>query len=317
LATHYQILGVSPRATEQEIKIAFRKLAKQHHPDVNPLGKEAFARALLAYETLTDPQRRRLYDLSIATPNPTTGQGTRNNGGGFDSQKKQKDWSFSEEELKRRQYYQEYYKSRQYTHPEVNTQTKKPYSDYRFMLFAMPLAIALLMFIFFIYEPRERPATTDAPPTSKETAQTTLAEGGLRHGDRPYSNYFGNGHADTTAHNTLSVINTTASEAIVAIFRKSDSAFVQSVYLDDHTGVEISNVPAGDLYVKFILGFHWNPDREVFNRRLLGGFDSIVMYGRYAELPPLPHKGDANGPKVEISANQPSISELEFFQKKK
>lgn len=62
---YYQILGVSKNATEAEIKSAYRKLAKQHHPDKNkdnPASIEAFKDINEAYEVLSDPQKKELYD---------------------------------------------------------------------------------------------------------------------------------------------------------------------------------------------------------------------------------------------------------------
>jgi molecular chaperone DnaJ len=62
---YYQILGVSVRATADEIKRSFRLLALRFHPDRNPQDPETverFRQALEAYETLVDPNRRRKYD---------------------------------------------------------------------------------------------------------------------------------------------------------------------------------------------------------------------------------------------------------------
>lgn len=58
---HYSILGVNKNASADEIKSAFRRLAKQHHPDLG--GDQAkFQQINEAYETLSDPQKRAAYD---------------------------------------------------------------------------------------------------------------------------------------------------------------------------------------------------------------------------------------------------------------
>ncbi len=66
----YQILGVSRTATEREIRSAFRRLARQHHPDVSqaPEAKATFQKVAEAYQVLGDPQSRRLYDRGEYIP---------------------------------------------------------------------------------------------------------------------------------------------------------------------------------------------------------------------------------------------------------
>src|SRR5882672_4076871 len=62
---YYSTLGVAKTATAKEIKQAFRKLARKHHPDVNPGDKGAeskFKEINEAYEVLGDPERRKKYD---------------------------------------------------------------------------------------------------------------------------------------------------------------------------------------------------------------------------------------------------------------
>src|SRR5919201_3328179 len=62
---YYDVLGVGRSASEADIKKAFRRLARELHPDVNahdPEAEEKFKQAAEAYEVLSDPERRRIYD---------------------------------------------------------------------------------------------------------------------------------------------------------------------------------------------------------------------------------------------------------------
>ncbi len=58
----YKVLGVAPSATDKEITKAYRKLAKEHHPDANPGSEERFKEISAAYDVLGDAEKRKEYD---------------------------------------------------------------------------------------------------------------------------------------------------------------------------------------------------------------------------------------------------------------
>lgn len=67
---HYALLGVRADASARDIRRAYRRLARQHHPDLNPCpdGPERFAALAHAYTILNDPAQRARYDQTLRQP---------------------------------------------------------------------------------------------------------------------------------------------------------------------------------------------------------------------------------------------------------
>ena len=93
---YYNILGIKKDAKADEIKKAYRRLARKHHPDVNPNDKaseDKFKEVQEAYDILSDEKKRKVFDRfgyyadNLDPDSPfggATGAGAGNTGGGFD-----------------------------------------------------------------------------------------------------------------------------------------------------------------------------------------------------------------------------------------
>ncbi|XP_073279801.1 chaperone protein dnaJ 20, chloroplastic [Primulina huaijiensis] len=119
-SSFYELLGISESGSLLEIKQAYKQLARKYHPDVSPPGRaeeytERFIRVQEAYETLSDPKSRELYDRELSTGIHLAFSARRR--GRFDEQMEQKmewksNWESQLSGLKRRSMYK---------HSEENT----------------------------------------------------------------------------------------------------------------------------------------------------------------------------------------------------
>lgn len=285
MADYYSILGVSKTANDIEIKAAFRRLAMIYHPDKNPNNPDArlvFENVLKAYNTLIHPSSRRRYDQR--TSDATHISKTQHN-----KRKTQKEWTFTEEEMQRRQYYEKYYKAKQQEKARQQTPPPKAHSDYKYVLFATPIAVGLLMLIISMFT--KAPKTVPLPPKKEEVKTeekvpeiAEIPEGQLATGKTPYSGYFG-GVRTFSTHNTLSVNNSTDYDAVVVLFDKETNQYLQHAYLQTSYSIEFKKLPATGVYWKCMMGRHWNENKLMAENEAIGAFDSIVQFQNRKRAP--------------------------------
>jgi hypothetical protein len=312
MADYYSILGLTKAATDIEIKAAFRRLAKIYHPDKNPNdpnAKHLFENILRAYNVLSNQHSKRRYDNSIFTSANQTQRQQR------PSDRRQKDYSFTQEDLKQRDYYKKHYHARKHTVKQPPT--KPQYNDYKYILYATPIAVGLLMLIVSLFS--AEPTTDALPKNGTVTADITKSPMKLVNGNKPYNGYFGNINLFDTRH-VLQINNSSNYDAVVVLFSLETGTYLQHSYLQSSYSIEFSKLPETGVYWKCMLGKNWNPDKIMIDEKVVGGFDSIVQYQNW-NLSPISFTDDADNEQLlyvinpDIENKQYISNTIEFFEK--
>lgn len=282
MADYYSILGLSKNASEIEIKTAFRKLAKLYHPDKNPNDPNAkylFELILKSYSTLINPHSRKRYDHS------NNSEPVSKIHKAPPRQKGQKEWSVTEEDLKRRDYYKKHYQQvKSKTASAQTANSKTPYTDYKYVLFATPIAVGLLMLILSIFS--SEPKVELSPEKQSLPFETNQSFIKFSNGDKPYSGYFGANKMFNTKNN-LQINNSSSLDAVILVFDKKTNEFLQQTYLKNSYSADFSGLPETGVYWKCVLGKNWDNTKILYNNKISGGFDSIIQYQNWEKSPTL------------------------------
>jgi hypothetical protein len=291
-------LGVSQNASTTEIKSAFRALAKIYHPDKNPDGQEDFKKILRAYETLISPSRRSSYDIKLKH---------RSNSSSGTTKSRNKNWSFEEKEMRRRQYYNEHIKKYAKTNPRPRTENveiKPGYNEYKYILFATPVAVALFLLIMNLASPSKS--------ASQAKAQNAVAKSGLSMGTSPYLDHFGTQQYNTTGGKSLTIKNNTGLDMIVCLF--NEQQFVRSCFIESGYFAEIPQLPLKPVHLRYCTGNNWDSGLLLKDVSLYGAFASNRNF--YKSLNPS-ELGPVNEITLTGGVNEgfTTINEKEFFSK--
>lgn len=317
---HYQILEISRNASAEEIKQAYRRLAKLFHPDKNPgnlLAEEKFKAISAAYEVLSDPIKKSNYDfkgtfnLTQAYASSFTKQKTTQTKG-------RKTYGFSEEEVKRRQYYKENYrkhydaeqaarqKARNYQGPKNN------FRELRYVMFAVPIAVGLLMFVlnaFSSYVPEEKVVKLRDQEIVNKTEDVSTS-------DVPYKEFLGDNVYDHSTSTVIKAKNTTGKDVVVELADKKTGKVVQHYYVEKDYYLLLEKMPKGTFFLRTMEGEDFDATAMVKEVGVKGTFKNSK--GFYEIRKPIQVNGDkADTVEVDLggasSPEKVSISPGDFF----
>lgn len=283
---HYSILGLTKTASSAEIKAAYRKLVKIYHPDKNPNSYEAvekFRQIQQAYETLIDPIARSKYDGKVSYTEyynqQAQSQQTKQK-----AQGRGKKYSFTEEDLKRRQYYKEHYKQQYDASKKTNSaEEKKKYNETRYILMSIPLAIALLFFIINIYERSDKSKAIKQKQTTAVKIDTAKIESKVEEekistSSEPYKYYFAQAKIDKTTNQVVQVTNYSGKDVVVCIVDAVTNKVVRHYYIENNFFLYFEYLPEGKYYLRNYLGDKFNVSKKTANAETSGAFENESQF---------------------------------------
>lgn len=304
MSNYYDILGLKAGAGSLEIKAAFRRLAKLYHPDKNPTGKEHFEKILKAYEVLSDPVSRSNYDYRLSYQQ---GHSAQSNTTGT------KTWSFDEKEMKRRQYYNDHIKK--YEKASANYapegESKKTYNEYKYMLFATPVAVALFLLIMRLATPTGiKPFNGNQAVPGSPAEATAPAAVNMKTGDVPYAGFFGEASNDSTKAASLLVRNQSGYDVAICIFQRR--RFLKSCFISNGSSCTLAHLPKGPWQIRYSSGLGFDPEKAEATLPVKGRFTETPRFYR-SNKPLATEELILAGGAI---ANFERITEDEFFMKK-
>jgi len=306
-ADYYKLLQVAPTASAAEIKAAYRRLAKLYHPDKNTnnpfSAEETFKQIKEAYEILSNPLKRSTYDAKRNSYSASAGRTS------FKQEtKEKKKYNVTQEDLKRRKYYQEHYQKKNTSYKNPNPlQTKPQNTELKYILISVPLAVALLLLIIRLYE-KPKPLIEN-----KSSNAEVYQKSEINTPESPYKGVFGKPVYDTASTALIKIINRSGHDALV--FLQSDSQkIIRHHFIANKYELFFEHIPAGNYTVHYWLGSQFSYKQFLFDT-IMGNFRrSVCIDSMNASV--TTSKKDTLSFSLEKTGNYDSLSLKKIFSGK-
>ncbi len=300
---YYTILGLPESATTDEIKAAYRKLAKLFHPDKNPDSQtgEKFKQVKEAYEVLSHPQKKQRYDARRNYQKQLKPPVRPN--------KRGKDYFFSEQQYKQRRQQNEQYRKQTAARRQAdsnNTGKSKPYNETRYILYVVPLAVALLFIIIGRFETKKE-STSSA--NTKETRVNKHSS--LKTSASPWLFHFGQLVYDNNSRSVFKINNPTPQDAVVCLVQEPEGKVIRHHFIEAGYYMLFERMPEGRYGIRTNFGQGFSP-YEVLYDTIYGAFTQNNTYRLFKESF-LTGNADTLEITLQLTAGSDSISCQAFF----
>jgi hypothetical protein len=278
---YYQILGVSRSATAEEIKLAYRRLAKQFHPDRNPdnlQAEERFKEISRAYETLSDDMDRKKYDFRLMYGGAGYASAGRHAPAQTEDPRK--------EQLRRE---------------ALNRHRKNKIAiEQAYRKRTIYVGISILLIIVFALNfngeksERERKINEFVERHKDEYLRAQAIEKekkDIHTADSPYDSIFGEGIYDTRSQNALFIVNQLKEDVIVCLVEEQSPARrMRNEFIRSRERYNMYSLPEGSYNLLVYKGLHWNPGRLRSGEFETGWFTKDTSFFQTVHFPIIMHK---------------------------
>lgn len=259
----YIILGVPNTADLETIKAAYRALAKKFHPDKNlgdRIAEERFKEIQEAYTVLSNPEKRKKYDLKFSYG--TTQKSRQNNSNPYTGNA----YQYAQQQAQQKQ--QQAYQQRSPKEEKIDK------SENYYILVSVGIAMILLYFIISYSSVTEAPVIPAGPGSKVNVSVPQLStEPVIEDFDSPYSSFFGEEVDDPSSKNSLYINNVSGKESVVCLVEnKEPHRTIRHYYLNSGTNVKMNNVPDGEYFLKVYYGYSWDTTKTFGIDNIKGGF---------------------------------------------
>lgn len=268
MKNHYQTLGVPENASEQEIKLAYRKLAKRYHPDVNAGAKgaeEQFKEIVEAYSILSDYNLRSNYDAKRQGRNLFYGNPSFYSSESATEKKDPRRKEYSEEDLERA-------RVRHRKRTLSNMLRRKNILKGMIVTFIL-FMVASAAFESYIEEKRNKEAKELIAKLELEQKKNSKEENSkIENMDSPFDAVFGEGQYENKSPNHLVFYIAFYDAVICAQQNAAPYKTIRNEYIEANNGFVMKEMPGGSYFIKMYTGKNWDPQKKIPDGRKLGGF---------------------------------------------